>query len=258
MHPALLLLPVLAALTAPAQALDLRLCTDARSHPPLMRVDGQGPLDRLLQEAAQAAGVRLRPYPAPLPRCREELRAGIADAFPLASHTPDAAAIVAYPSKQGQPDVQRSLVQMRVVAVRRVGSAAQWDGQRFSNLQGPVLGLAGAVAVGRFAADHKLALDSSAISIDQNLEKLMAGRGELLLVAEGHLGNTLKREPYRSQLEVLDKPLSVQPMYLVVTHAFYEAHGAATEKLWTAAARLARSAPYKAELAEAMHAWSPE
>ncbi|MCG2586253.1 hypothetical protein [Massilia sp. TS11] len=241
-------------LTGLAGAVPLRLCQDVRGHLPLEGPDGTGVLDRLLREAAREAGIELQVYAAPVARCREEMRAGLADAYPLAPFSAELTGYMIYPEKQGQPDAARALLTTRVVAVRRLHGPQQWDGKHFSQLDGPVLAMAGTLTPGAVARAHGLPFDNAAPSVEQNLEKLLAGRGSLFLVVEPHVLPFMARPQFAGKLEIIDKPVVEQRMYIALTRRFYARYPQQAEHFWAAAARLAHGPQYREALAEALRA----
>ncbi|MES2297851.1 MAG: hypothetical protein V4582_12470, partial [Pseudomonadota bacterium] len=105
--------PILLALVllcTAAQAASLRLCTDEKSHLPHMTPTGGGTAGLLIQLAAKEVGIEVEFYTAPITRCREEIRVGVADGFPTAPYTPALEPFMAFPMSHGKADPERAVV----------------------------------------------------------------------------------------------------------------------------------------------------
>ena len=128
-----------AASSSAAFAQPLRVCVDVQSHLPFIDPRGGGISGELIQQAAREAGFVLSFYSRPTTRCREEIRAGIADAFPTTPFTPALIPFMAFPMDGDKADPARAVLVARAMVYRRRGSAASWNGTRFSGLTGQVL-----------------------------------------------------------------------------------------------------------------------
>jgi hypothetical protein len=117
------------ALAAPT----VRLCMPDIELPPYSHRAASEPglLDRLLQDASRAAGLKLSIERMPSARCRQALLQGDMDAMPLPA-IPAYMAEMDFPMQQGRLDRSARLLRLPVVLLRRRGEAQTWDGQRLS------------------------------------------------------------------------------------------------------------------------------
>lgn len=247
-------IPMLLALLScgPAHGLTLRLCTDESSHLPFITPTGEGTVDRLVAEAAREVGITIELRPAPITRCREEIRANAADGFPTTPYTPSLLSFIAFPMKDGEPDPARAVSTTRAVFFRRVGSQADWDGTRLQHLKGKVLVQFGAVLMLDRLAAIGAPIDDSGKTIGANFAKLLAGRGELTVGSE-YSGRALMARPeFAGKIEALPIPFTDEPYYLGLSRRFQEEHPQAVERLWEAIARIRRTAAYQAVVRKAM------
>lgn len=238
------LIPLLLA-CAPANAGALRLCVDNESHYPLLTPDGGGAAGVLARLAAADSDLELTWHAAPAARCREELRAGVVDGYPLIGFYPAMRLVLSYPMNGDVADASRAVLSARAVVVRRKGSDVAWDGQRFSGLNGSVLLQFGYDYLKSTLNELGVRIDDHAKSVEANLQKLAIGRGDAAVVLEVDALPLLARPEYGSKLEVLPVPLSAEVYYLTVTHTYYRDHKADVERLWAAIGRLRNSPRYK-------------
>jgi polar amino acid transport system substrate-binding protein len=238
---ALMLLPLV------AQGTTLRLCTDEKSHLPFITPQGGGTAGMLIQMAAKEVGVQVEFYPAPVTRCREEIRVGVADGYPTAPFTPALEPFMKFPMKDGKPDPERAIMTARAAVFRRAGSTANWDGRRFSHVSKPVLIPFGAVLLVDMLKAMEVAADDKGKTLGANLVKLLAGRGDVAVGSEVS-GFVLLADPqFKGKIEMLPIPFSAEPYYLGLNKAFYDANAESMEKLWSAIGRIRKSPAYLKE-----------
>ncbi|MDC8758619.1 hypothetical protein [Janthinobacterium fluminis] len=241
---AVLLLP------AWAQAVKLRLCVDARPHPPFLTPDGGGSVGLLMRLAAAEVGVELELYHAPVTRCREEIRANLADGYPSASHTPSWLPLLDYPMKKGRPDPARSVLFVRVLAFQRKGGGVDWDGRRFARLATPVLVAYGSVLIGDRLAALRQPSDTTGKNLDVVFAKLLAGRGDVALGWEQDGLNLMGKPEFAGKVEALSLPFAEEWFYLGLSKRFYQQYPGVAEQLWAAIGRLRNSPLYLDALRE--------
>lgn len=233
--------------SAAAQAATLRLCTDEKSHLPYLTPEGGGTAGLLIQMAAREVGVAVEFYAAPTTRCREEIRVGVADGFPTAPFTPTLEPFMAFPMNMGRPDPERSVVTARAMVFRRTASTTQWDGNRFYGLHKPVLVPFGAVLLVDRLKALDVPIDDKGKSLDGNLVKLLAGRGDAAVGSEMS-GHVLLADPqFKDKIEMLPIAFTEEAYYLGVNKPYYEANTELMEKLWTSMGRIRKSPQYLKE-----------
>ncbi len=235
-----------------ATAASMRVCVDELSHLPFITPKGEGVSGKLISQAAQEAGIAIIFYSAPITRCREEIRAGLADGFPTAPYTPALLPFMAFPMQQSKPDPARAVVVARGLIFRRTGSDVDWDGQRFINLKRPAMLPFGSVLLtDRLRAMH-VRYDDKGKSMKAQFAKLLAERGDVVIGAEYSGRAALSDVRYTGKIEELAKPFSEEPYYFGISRKFYEANGAQVEQLWDAIGRIRASPAYRENYQKAM------
>lgn len=236
----------------PVHAATLRLCLDERPMAPYVTPSGGGLAGQLIAEAAKEVGLTVKHYAAPITRCREEIRFNAADGFPTAPYTASLWHFIVYPMRGAQPDPARAVMSLRNRVYRRAGTAAGWDGARFTQLSTPVL-----VRFGSMLAVDKLAAlgvpaDDSGKTLEANFSKLLAGRADLAVAPE-LLGQALLDLPqFAGKIEALPAPFTDELYYLGLSRQFYDAHPQLSERLWDAIARIRRSPGHQKALRAAL------
>ena len=244
-----------ASLLAPAlHAETMRICADEQSHMPFIDKAGNGVTGQLILQAAAEVGVKVVFYGAPTTRCREEIRAGVANGFPSAPYTAALLPFMVFPMQQGKPDAARATLLARAMVFRRHGSAADWNGKAFSGLAMPVLMPFGAVLLSDRLQAMQVPYDDKGKTLGLIFGKLLAGRGDVAIGSE-YSGAALLAEPrFAGKIEALPLPFSEEFYYLGVSRAYYDANTAQVEQLWDAIGRIRASPAYRAIYQKAMAA----
>ena len=246
------LLVAMSLLAAPAHAETIRICVDEQSHMPFIDPAGNGVTGQLILQAAREVGIDVLFHSAPTTRCREEIRAGLVDAFPTTPYTTALLPFIAYPMQEGKPDTARAVLLARAMVYRRKGSAVGWDGYAFSGLALPALIPFGSVLLSdRLQAMH-VPFDDKGKTLNLIFGKLLARRGDVSIGAE-YSGAAQMRDPrFAGRIEVLALPFSEEFYYLGVSRAYYAANAARVEQLWDALGRIRASPAYRAGYQKAM------
>lgn len=229
-----LLFPLLFAVACHAQALTLRLCTLDQPFPPHTMPDGSGLAQVLLRQAAREEGITIENSFAPRLRCIAQLKSGEVDGL-LAAFLPERAEYGAFPMAGPVADATRALSVVHYVVYRQRSGTVQWDGNRFSGLDGRPVGLQAGLAVAQRLRQTGVTVDEGAKTIAQNLEKLVRGRLQAVVALEGESQPLVER--LSPHIEVLPKAFDATPIYLQVHPAYYAANREAVEKLWNAVRR---------------------
>ncbi len=241
---ALLSLLWLLALPASVWATKLRICSDELPHVPYLMPGGLGTTGLLIRMAAADIGLDVEFYDAPIRRCREDLRAYEADAFPVTPFDPDTLPFMVFPMQDGKVDRLRATTHVRSIVVRRMGSPAHWDGAAFAGLRKPVLLKFGTITTGKKLAALQVATDDSGKLPQSNFRKLMAGRGDLTICPEVECLLLLRQPEFAGKLEALPTPFTDDVLYLAITRQFDERNPGVAEQLWNAIARAKLSSAY--------------
>lgn len=222
----------------------LRICVAEGYLPPLTVLQGESRVQQHIRAAAAQADWPVVFVPRPWRRCLAEVAEGQLHAIVGAAPAAVNLRTLAFPMKDGGLDAARSIAEVRVVAFRPMGGYADWDGEQFHGLEGPVLH----ISEGVFMAE---ALERLGVSSDagrrpeQLMEMLLAGRSNLAADIEGRVLNLLQRDEFRGRFEVLPEPFVHTLAFTAMNKAFYAANREKVERFWTALGRLQR--PYRAE-----------
>ena len=229
-----------AVLLAPGLALaaKLRVCTDVHPHPPFLMPDGGGSAGRLVAAGARAAGFDLEFYPVPLARCRAEAEVNVVHGFPMTPYIPSVLPFVRYPMRDGVPDPARATMRARIMLYQRVGGPVTWNGTRGGGLVRPVLVPSGSLAMIDVLRKVGAPMDEQGRSLQANLSKLLAGRGDAAVGVWDEGVQLLTLPEFAGKIEMLPLPVFEQAYFLVVTKAYYAEHGPKVEQMWNTIGRL--------------------
>lgn len=221
-----------------------RVCVPDLSAPPMLTGDPARPgtVERLLVDAGAAVDLRVQLLSYPTRRCAALLQRGEIDAS-LATPTEENRQLYSFPMSGTEVDLQRHLVRVQLVWVKRGDSPYSWDGQRLSGADpaaspgGPLVGTRYGVGALRLAVTRLgLPLDDRALSTPQLMAKLKAGRIELAVVFR-HEFEALVQRPEWASLVVLDKPLASRYFYAVLGPAPSAAQRQVAQRWWQEIAR---------------------
>jgi polar amino acid transport system substrate-binding protein len=230
------------AVATSATGTTLRVCTDIHPHPPYLLPHGGGSANRLVVQAARKAGFKVEFYTVSLARCKAEIAINLVHGFPMTPHQPDALPFVQFPTRNGVLDASRATLRTRIMLFRRVGASAAWDGKRFSALTRPVLVPAGSIAFSEALRAAGAPMDENGKSLEVNLAKMMAGRGDVAAGFEEEGAALMALPEFAGKVEMLPLPLYEQDFYLAVSKPYYRQHRARVEKMWNAMGRLNQAA----------------
>jgi polar amino acid transport system substrate-binding protein len=232
---ALLVGTVIAAFTAAASALDMRLGYPDQAVPPFLIGHGAevpaapGIAIELVQRALREAGGEPVFSRMPLVRAEASLRAGRLDGLPCVSYTAERAAFLVYPTRNGKPDAVRRCASLNYVLYQHKGGQVAWDGHTV-RANGPV-----GIVRGSSIAESLRAMGLELVEVN-NDEQLfgMLDRGRIAAIATlENLGDRHLRLPSEwGHFEKLAPPLSSTDYYLAVTTRFYARHPDFVERLW--------------------------
>lgn len=237
---------LLALVCAPVLAKDtITLCFERQEVLPWRTLNGGGLNFELLNQVAARLDIAFDYQSMPWKRCLEQLKANeVGGAFAV-SFSPARMAMGQYPGG-AQPDARARMHVDRYVLVRKKGSTLDWDGKKFSNVNGAI-GFQLGYSVGDFLRAQKVPVDEGSQRASELAQKLIAGR-----VAGAALGGgdavSLMNGPLARQLEVLPLPLIEKPYFLMLSHALVASNPQLAERIWKAVEE-ARTGPAYRKLA---------
>jgi len=243
MRRAYLLLLLLATTLARADA--LTLCVDANDWAPYTYAHRDGTLQVLVKMAAIQLGDTVSFVALPWLRCQKSVENGDLQGMVATSDTCYALNTFALPHANGAVDTGRALGSGAIVLLRRVGSHAQWDGQRLRGQRGAVLYVFGYSDVGRHLEAIGVDSNNAASSNEQNARKVLAGRADVMAIYLGDVNALLARPEFAGRLEVMQPALGDSQYYLAINQSYYAAHRANIEQLWNQIGLVRNSANYR-------------
>lgn len=191
--------------------------------------DPPGVAVELIAEAAKALGLKVSFERLPNKRVFEELGAGTADGAFCYSFKEDRLKSGVYPMREGKPDPDKRIITISYYLYKMKNSTLDWNGERFTNLNGRLGANAGYSIVDDL---RNLGLPvEEAKTTEQNFVKLELGRiaGYVAqditvdrIVASGQYGEVVK----------VPKPITTKNYFLMFSHQFVERHPDIAEKLW--------------------------
>jgi polar amino acid transport system substrate-binding protein len=237
---------VLLAAWASAQCAEpIRICITDIAYPPYLYPDREGSIQWLVRQAALHTGLRADFAPMPIKRCIAQIAAGQMDAR-IAGSSAVTRAGLRFPMKDGVTDAGRALGSAREMLFRLKNSPVEWDGRQMEHVTGPVLMQPGFPTTELLLKRFGVQIDSGGKTLEANLGKLLAGRGQLAIGFEFYAAGVLARPEFSGKIEMLPIPIHEAGYYLAFSPAYYAAHGADVERLWAACAEVRHGAEYEA------------
>lgn len=216
----------------------IRLCIATQPHPPYTDPKVETPIQARIRQAAGRQGFGVEFIPLPWLRCIHEVRKDMLDGVVGLGDRIAGEQGMRYPLKDGVLDRRRILGDVRFVFFRRVGELVDWDGQRYHNLQGPVLtiGLVGEIKLDLAATG--VAIEDTARGPVELASMLLAGRGNLAVDSEARVLDVMAKPEFAGRLETLEKPLGGRVSLLAIAPHLYDQYPQRIEALWDEYARL--------------------
>lgn len=218
------------------------VCIPSNPFPPLTFIDHEGQGQWLVRKAVERQGDTVAFASVPWVRCTEGTANGIYDAAmpPSATFLPT----LAFPMIGDHADPGKAVGSVTLVVLRRIGTKADWDGKTFSSLTTPVLFNKGIVTVRDKLAKLGVQGDEGAHANESLLRKLLAGRGELLVMNSQAAAEELTDPEFRGKLEILPVPFLSFTLYIAFNRNFQAADPAYVDAIWNEIGRLRASAEW--------------
>jgi polar amino acid transport system substrate-binding protein len=227
----------------------LRICTDDASHPPFLYPDRDGTVQVLVRMASAQVGMPVAFVPMPVRRCKAELQRRAMDAAIAAAPVQANAGEYAYPVRRGRADPDQAVAVVQSKVFRRKGSHASWDGNRFSELSGPVLVPTGNAFITHRLVQLEVPFDEGGRNAEQNFMKLLASRADLVIVPEND-GMALLRDPrWAAKIEALPAPFTSQEFFLAFSQGYFREQPALATAFWRAIGEIRNSREYRDAIA---------
>lgn len=220
-----------------AEPVTMRICANQSLGEPSERNSAYA-LARLVFE--RMPEVQVRYVALPWQRCLREAGGGQFDAVLAASHSPERALGLVYPTDAaGQPDPSRRMFQVGYVLFKRKDSPVRWDGSRFhgtSTKPGEAIGAERGYSIVNFARDHGAVVEDRYPNYGSLVDALRLRRTAGVLINQEGAAVLLAAPEWSDTHELGGPPLAPKAYYLPVSRAWATAHPELTEKLWAAVA----------------------
>jgi polar amino acid transport system substrate-binding protein len=233
---------MLLCLAAPAGAASLSVCISDEAFAPFTDPQRDGESQKRIRLASKHQGWQVKFVALPWRRCLAGVQQDIYDAVAGVAATAQYQDYMAFPQRDGQVDGARALGVTRLVVYRPVGSAAGWNGQRFSPLVKPVLYLSGRAALKGLLARMQEPADDTAKTSTQLALMLLKGRGSLAIDHDYQVAQLLSMPAFQGRLEVLPAPFGDAPVYMAVGWHRYERNRQLIEAIWSELGALQQAA----------------
>lgn len=245
---ALLLLPD----AAQAAKDELVFCYEETDIRPWQTKTGKGLSFDLLNEVSIRTKTKFSYVARPWKRCLHEVKTNQVDGAIGVSWKTDRLEIGAYPS-DSTPDASRAMHVERYMVIRKKNSSVNWDGIAFSNLNAPVGTQFGYSAVDDLKALN-IPVDDGARGAHELLTKLRQDRIAAAVILGGEANSLFaEHEGFRTDLEILSKPLVEKPYYLLLSHELVKNNGAQSESLWSTISKVRQSTAYQEKQKRALN-----
>jgi len=227
------------------------VCEDRENYPfvlgegPGLQKENPGLSVELLRLAADRLKVSVNFVRLPWNRCKNELRYGKADGLFSTGYTPEDRSIGVFPMRAGLPDDNRRMAMVPFSIYALKDSGLTWDGGYFNRKSLRVSVPMGYCVVSELRRMGLSVEESPGVS---NCFKKLVYRRVEAVVAPQTTGDHLIESGRADFSEVvrLEKPLSVQPFYLIFSHQFYSRNRDLAELIWDTVAELRDSVTSKA------------
>jgi polar amino acid transport system substrate-binding protein len=181
----------------------------------------------LIRLVAKDVGIEPVFVRAPWRRCMELLKEGEVDAVINGSYSSARAEFGAFPMQGEKPDDARKSHVWTYTLYRKKGSQISWDGNKFSNLDGP-LGTPLGYSIVADLKKMNVEVDESGDG-EANLRKLSAGRIAGAVLLREATDPLLKKF---ADLE-LQSPVAAKSYFIMLSHQLVKKDPAFAEKFWT-------------------------
>ncbi len=223
----------------------LTLCHDDGEQYPWIIKNGKGLNIIQLEMVAAGTGEKLELIGMPWKRCLDGVeKGGIAGAF-AASYTDDRAKYAVYPMAEGKLDRTRRLHTDGYTLLRLKGSSVGWDGNKFSNLTGPI-GTQAAYSIASDLVRWGATVDSNSDTPETLLRRFGAGQLQAIALLTGEAQFALRKPYLAGKVEIISPPLSEKSYFLIFGRDYYDKNRKIADDLWSMIAKVRESAEYKA------------
>lgn len=223
-------------------AAPLTLCLENKMVMPWRSTTLEGLNFEMLKRVESRTGVKFAYTLLPWKRCLAKLKANEVDGAFSVSFSDERRQYGMF-SVNGGADIKTRMHVSRYFLVRKKGSAADWDGTRFSHVDGKIAFQLG-YSVSDMLNELKMPVDESNDSPYNMGRKVLAGRVAAAAMFDSDV-DVLMNGPLAHQLEVVETPLVEKPYYLILSNALVKARPELAEQIWKGVEDVRNGREYK-------------
>jgi len=222
---------ILTAVVMQCDANPLKVCIPDESVDPIFFIEHDGASQMIVRAATQSIGQSVEFIPVPQRRCDEGIKSGIYDAALPRAALSDFFDFLIFPKDNQHIEKNYSVLQVSMLAVRRIGSSANWNGSIFFNTDKPILLKSGVNFV-------KIKLINLGMQIDEGpdqtsaMRKLINNRGDIAIISSEKAKELTNQAEFRSKVEILPIPFEDVPLFLAFSKAYYDISRSNADAIW--------------------------
>ena len=210
-------------------ATKLTLCFENKMVLPWRSVDLDGLNFDLLKRVEAKVDIAFTYQLLPWKRCLAKLKANEVDGAFTVSFSDERRQFGSFPGNE-QADVRRRMHTARYFLVRKKGSAIDWDGKRFLNVDGKIAFQLG-YSVGDMLNEQKVPVDETNDTAYNVGRKVLTGRVAGAAMMDSDVSE-LMRSALASRLDIVATPLVEKAYYLMLSNALVKAKPELAEHIW--------------------------
>jgi polar amino acid transport system substrate-binding protein len=233
---------LLAALSTPVFATQkITLCFENKLVQPWRTVEQTGLNFELLKRVEAKLQISFDYQLLPWKRCLAKLKANEVDGAFTVSFSDERRQYGVFPGDT-HPDARKRMHYARYFLVRNKGSEIDWDGKKFTNVDGKIAFQLG-YSVGEMLRAQKVDVDETSDSLYTVGRKVVTGRVAGAAMMDSDTAQ-LMRGPLAGKLEVVELPLIDKPYYLMLSTALVKSRPELAERIWKSVEEVRESKEY--------------
>ena len=222
---------ILTAIVMQCDASPLKVCIPDESVDPIFFIEHDGTSQMIVRTAIQSLGQSVEFIPVPQRRCNAGIKSGIYDAALPRAALSDFFPFLIFPIDNQHIDKNYSVLQVSMLAVRRIGSPVNWNGSIFLNTDKPILLKFGVNVVKNKLITLGMPIDEGP---DQTsaIRKLINNRGDIAIISSEKAKELVNQVEFRGKVEILPIPFEVAPLFLAFSKVYYGISRSNADAIW--------------------------
>lgn len=221
---------------------------DDRNYPWIMK-DQPSYISIMTEMVEQRLGVKIKLAGKPWKRCLFEMQHNEVDGVVNASYMAEREAMGVYPGAPGKPDPAKRMLTTSYSLYRLRGGTLNWDGAKFSNLNG-VVGAQTSFSIADHLRKAGVPVDDTSKKGEDLLRRVILGNFTAAAMPTENGDQLLASDPdFRARIEKLPIPLVEKPYYLMLSKQFVGGFPDFANEVWNAIAAVRESAEFRRRVA---------